>query len=288
MNLSLIERLQVENDLRRAIEASEFELHYQPQYDLRTGRLAALEALIRWNHPEHGRIAPDRFIPVAEETLLIIPIGSWVIREACRQSAQWIARGLSPVRIAVNVSAMQFTQLNLAQTVEQALKDNNLSPELLEIEITESVILKDKEEVRKNLAALKQMGVLTTIDDFGTGYSSITYLRQMPLDCLKIDKSFIKDLASDEATAKKTKNLMKAFVALARNLNLTLVAEGIENTDQREFVSTIGCEIGQGFLFSPPLPAREITAVLEEPVTSPCNTHQRVKHATLHQEQPAC
>ncbi len=288
MNLTLIERLQVENDLRRAIEANEFELHYQPQYNLRTGRLAALEALIRWNHPEHGRMAPDRFIPVAEETLLIIPIGSWVIREACRQSAQWIARGLAPVRIAVNVSAMQFTQLNLAQTVEQALKDNNLSPELLEIEITESVILKDKEEVRKNLAALKQMGVLTTIDDFGTGYSSITYLRQMPLDCLKIDKSFIKDLASDEATAKKTKNLMKAFVALARNLNLTLVAEGIETTDQRDFVSTIGCEIGQGFLFSPPLPAREIIAVLEEPVTSPFNAHQRMKHATLHQEQPAC
>lgn len=288
MNLSLIERLQVENDLRKAIEANEFELHYQPQYDLRSGKLAALEALIRWNHPDHGRMAPDRFIPVAEETLLIIPIGSWVIREACRQNAQWIARGLAPVRIAVNVSAMQFTQPDFAQTVERALRDNHLNPEFLEIEITETVILKDKEEVRKNLAALKKMGVMTTIDDFGTGYSSITYLRQMPLDCLKIDKSFIKDIVGDESTAKKTKNLVKAFVALAKNLNLTLVAEGIENTDQREFVSMIGCELGQGYLFSAPLPARQIISILKESQANPRHFHKSLPPPPMQPSQSTC
>ena len=195
----------------------------------------------------HGRLAPDRFIPVAEETLLIIPIGSWVIREACRQNAQWISEGHAPVRIAVNVSAMQFTQPDFAEVVAKALKDNNLEPSCLEVEITETVILKDKEEVRKNLATLREMGVVTTIDDFGTGYSSVTYLRQMPLDCLKIDRSFIRELFGDDSSAARTKNLVKAFVALAKNLNLTLVAEGIENPDQCEFVSAIGCELGQGF-----------------------------------------
>ncbi|NTV42167.1 MAG: EAL domain-containing protein, partial [Syntrophobacteraceae bacterium] len=288
MNASLIERLQIENDLRKGIERNEFELHYQPQYDLRSGKLAALEALIRWNHPEHGRLAPDRFIPVAEESLLIIPIGSWVIREACRQSAQWVTQGYAPVRIAVNVSAMQFTQPDFAQIVARALKDNNLDPKYLEVEITETVILKDKEEVRKNLAALKKMGVMTTIDDFGTGYSSVTYLRQMPLDCLKIDKSFIKELFGDDASALRTKNLVKAFVALAKNLNLTLVAEGIENPDQCEFVSMIGCELGQGFLFSAPLPAREIMSVLQECRTNPCDSHQKLDPPSLQQTEAAC
>ena len=225
---------------------------------------------------------------MAEESLLIIPIGSWVIREACRQSAQWVTQGYAPVRIAVNVSAMQFTQPDFAQIVARALKDNNLDPKYLEVEITETVILKDKEEVRKNLAALKKMGVMTTIDDFGTGYSSVTYLRQMPLDCLKIDKSFIKELFGDDASALRTKNLVKAFVALAKNLNLTLVAEGIENSDQCEFVSMIGCELGQGFLFSAPLPAREIMSVLQECRTNPCDSHQKLDPPSLQQTEAAC
>jgi diguanylate cyclase (GGDEF)-like protein len=264
MNASVMERLQIENDLRKAVERNEFELHYQPQYDLQTGKMEALEALIRWNHPEAGRVPPDRFIHVAEETSLIIPIGAWVIREACRQSAQWLSQGYAPVRIAVNVSAVQFTQADFAEIVEDALTQNELDPKLLEVEITETVILKDKEEVRKNLGKLKQLGVMTTIDDFGTGYSSITYLRQMPLDCLKIDRSFIKELVAEETTSLRTKNLVRAFVSLAKNLNLKLVAEGIENTDQCEFVTSLGCEMGQGFLFSAPLPAGEIVPLLEE------------------------
>jgi diguanylate cyclase (GGDEF)-like protein len=270
MNTSVIERLQIENDLRKGVERGEFELHYQPQYDLKTGRLTALEALIRWNHPENGRVPPDRFIYVAEETSLIIPIGAWVVREACRQSAQWIAEGYPPIRIAVNVSAVQFTQSDFAEIVENALAENHLDPSLLEVEITESVIMKDKEEVRRNLGKLKAIGVMTTIDDFGTGYSSITYLRQMPLDCLKIDRSFIKELASDEATALRTRNLVKAFVSLAKNLNLRLVAEGIEDTNQCDFVAMLGCEMGQGFLFSAPLPADEIAPFLEESQRVPC------------------
>ncbi|MCU0588799.1 MAG: EAL domain-containing protein [Syntrophobacteraceae bacterium] len=264
MNASVVERLHIENDLRKAVERGEFELHYQPQYDLQTGKIAALEALIRWNHPEAGRVPPDRFIHVAEETNLIIPIGTWVIREACRQSARWKAQGYGPVRIAVNVSAVQFTQPDFAEIVECALTQNQLDPKLLEIEITETVIMKDKEEVRKNLGKLKHLGVMTTIDDFGTGYSSITYLRQMPLDCLKIDRSFIKELVGEEAASLRTKNLVRAFVSLAKNLNLKLVAEGIENTDQCKFVSALGCEMGQGFLFSAPLPADEIAPFLEE------------------------
>ena len=270
MNASVIERLQIENDLRKAIERNEFELHYQPQYDLKTGRIEALEALIRWNHPEAGRVPPDRFIQVAEETSLIIPIGAWVIREACRQSARWIANGYAPVRIAVNVSAVQFTQSDFAEIVERALVENQLDPSLLEIEITESVIMKDKEEVRKNLGKLKKLGLMTTIDDFGTGYSSITYLRQMPLDCLKIDRSFIKELVGEESNCLRTRNLVKAFVSLAKNLNLKLVAEGIETTDQCQFVSSLGCEMGQGFLFSAPLSAEEIAPYLEDGQVFPC------------------
>lgn len=274
MNASVIERLQIENDLRKAIERKEFELHYQPQYDLGNGKLIALEALIRWNHPEIGRISPDRFIPIAEESSLIIPLGAWVIREACRQSAFWISRGNTPIRIAVNVSAVQFSQPDFANIVESALVENQLDPQLLEIEITESAILKDKDIVRDNLAKMKEMGVITTIDDFGTGYSSITYLRQMPLDCLKIDKSFIKELAGEDSSALRTQNLVKAFVSLAKNLNLRLVAEGIENMDQCRFVSDIGCELGQGYLFSAPLPAKDIAPILHE--------NRRAVHGAFH------
>jgi diguanylate cyclase (GGDEF)-like protein len=281
MNASFSQRLQIENDLRKGIERDEFELHYQPQYDLKSGKLVALEALIRWNHPENGRIPPDRFIPIAEETMLIIPIGAWVIREACRQSALWLSQGYPPIRVAVNVSAAQFTQPDFAQIVASALQENHMDPGLLEIEITETVILRDKEVVRKNLGELKKMGVVTTIDDFGTGYSSITYLRQMPLDCLKIDRSFINELFGEEVASLRTRNLVKAFVALAKNLNLKLVAEGIENTEQCEFVSMLGCEMGQGFLFSAPLPAREIASIFDEGQTNTCQSHESQDHEMM-------
>ncbi len=260
MNTAVIQRLETENDLRKAMERGELELHYQPQVDLQTGGLVGLEALVRWNHPTLGMIPPGRFIPVAEETRLIIPIGTEVLREACRQNAQWQRQGHPPCRVAVNVSAVQFTETNFARIVEQALKDSGLDSKWLEVEITETVIMKDQEVVRRNLTRLKEMGIRTTIDDFGTGYSSITYLRQMPLECLKIDRTFIHEMQGEDAAAHRTQKLVRAFAALAGNLGLDLVAEGVETEDQRQFLLRIGCVIGQGFLFSPPVPADEAAA----------------------------
>ncbi|MGD9503420.1 MAG: EAL domain-containing protein [Syntrophobacteraceae bacterium] len=265
MNAAVIGRLEMENGLRKAIEAGEFELHYQPQYDLMEGEMVAIEALIRWNHPRCGRISPDKFIPIAEESRLIIPIGEWVMREACRQNAAWQKEGFRPLRVAVNVSAVQIAQEDFAEMVEKALNESGLSPQCLEVEITETVLLLDRDIVRRNLARLKEMGVTAAIDDFGTGYSSITYLRNMPLDCLKIDQSFIHEAsAEEEATALRNQTLIKAFVQLARNLNLHLVAEGVETPGQRRFLKDIGCEIGQGFLFSAPAPAREMESILAQ------------------------
>lgn len=261
MQEKVIQRLQVENDLRKALERNEFELHYQPQLDLTENRVVAMEALIRWNHPDRGRIPPDRFIPIAEESRLIIPIGRWVLREACRQAKAWQDQGLPPVRVAVNVSAVQFTETDFAETVRQVLEETGLEAQWLEVEITETVVMKDQNVVRRNLQKLKDLGVVTTLDDFGTGYSSVTYLRQMPLDGLKIDKSFIRDLEAGGDVSKNA-NLVKAFIQLATNLNLSLVAEGIETDEQRRFLMQQGCSMGQGFLFSPPVPAEQAMALL--------------------------
>jgi len=264
MHEAVIQRLQIENDLRKAIERGEFELHYQPQIALDSGKLLSLEALIRWNHPEKGRIPPDQFIPVAERSQLIIPIGRWVLGEACRQQIQWQAEGFAPVRIAVNVSAVQFKDTDFVETVREVLAATGLDPSWLEVEITETVVLNDLESACGSLLQLKEMGVTTTLDDFGTGYSSIAYLRQMPLDTLKIDKSFIRDMEitriSDDG---KNTSLVKAFAALARNLGLKLVAEGIETEDQHQFLMAIGCGIGQGFLFSAPLPADQAARLMK-------------------------
>ena len=214
------------------------------------------EALIRWNHPERGRIAADRFIAVAEESRLIIPIGRWVLEEACRQSVAWQAEGLPPIRVAVNASAVQFSETDFARTVQEILDKTGLEPRFLEIEITETVVLKDLEKACSNLQRLKDMGVTTTLDDFGTGYSSITYLRLMPLDCLKIDKSFIHDMEIAPGLEDcRNINFVQAFATLARNLNLHLVAEGIETEAQSRVLKELGYTIGQGFLFSVPLSA---------------------------------
>jgi diguanylate cyclase (GGDEF)-like protein len=261
MNIAVMERLETENNLRKAIEANQFELYYQPQCNLADGKLTALEALIRWNHPELGRIPPDRFIPIAEESRLIIPIGEWVIRQACRQNAEWQRQGHPPVRVAVNVSSVQITENDFADIVQRILEETGLDPKWLEVEITESVLLRDRDVVRRNLGRLKGIGIATTIDDFGTGYSSITYLRQMPLDCLKIDRSFIRDMIGDDPATLRNQALVKAFISLAQNLNLTVVAEGVETVSQRRFLIQLGCEIGQGFLFSAPAPAEKIAPI---------------------------
>jgi len=263
MHEAVIQRLQVQNDLRKALERYEFELHYQPQMDMNSNKLMVMEALIRWNHPERGRIAPDRFIPVAEESRLIIPIGKWVLRQACRQNKEWQKQGFSPVRVAVNVSAVQFTETDLAKIVQETLEETGLEAKWLEVEITETVLLKNLGKARENLKALKALGVTTTLDDFGTGYSSITYLRDIPLDGIKIDQSFIRDM-DIPANIDECRNthFVKAFATIAQSLDLQLVAEGVETMEQSLFLKRMGYTIGQGFLFSVPLPANEAGKLL--------------------------
>ena len=263
MHEAVIQRLQVQNDLRKAIERNEFELHYQPQLELDSKKLLVMEALLRWNHPERGRIPPDRFIPVAEESRLIIPIGKWVLKEACRQNKEWQDQGFSPVRVAVNVSAVQFTETDFAQILQETLAETGLAPFWLEVEITETVVLKNLEKAVENLWKLKKLGVTTTLDDFGTGYSSITYLSQMPLDGIKIDKSFIRDMQTSPTPDEcKNTNFIKAFATMAQNLHLHLVAEGVETLEQSRFLKNMGYRIGQGFLFSVPLPANEASGFM--------------------------
>lgn len=265
MHEAVVQRLQIENDLRKALERNEFELHYQPQLDLTSNKLMVMEALIRWNHPERGRIAPARFISVAEESRLIIPIGKWVLKEACRQNKLWQQHGLSPVRIAVNVSAVQFTETDFARTVQEALAETGMDPYWLEVEITETVVLKNMEKVCENLENLQDLGVTTTLDDFGTGYSSISYLTQMHLDGIKIDQSFIRDLEIlPTLNESKNTHFVKAFATLAKNLKLHLVAEGVETKEQSRLLKQIGYTLGQGFLFSAPLPANEASAFLQK------------------------
>ena len=264
MHEAVIERLQIENDLRKALERNEFELHYQPQLDLASKKLLAMEALIRWNHPEQGQIAPCCFIPVAEESRLIIPIGRWVLREACRQNMEWQSKGFPPVRVAVNVSAIQFTETDFAESVREALDETGLDPQWLEVEITETAIVKDLEKACRDLQKIKNLGVMTTLDDFGSGHSSITYLDQMPLDGLKVDRHFIESMNVIDASEKsKSNSFIKAFASLAWDLQLTLVAEGIETRDQKNSLQALGYTIGQGFLFSAPLRAIDVIAFLD-------------------------
>lgn len=266
MHEAVIQRLQIENELRKAMERKEFELHYQPQLDLASNKLMVMEALIRWNHPDRGRIPPALFIPVAEESRLIIPIGSWVLKEACRQNKAWQEQGFPPVRVAVNVSAVQFTETDFAAIVKGTLSQTGLDPYWLEIEITETVVLKNLEKACENLQKLKDMGVTTTLDDFGTGYSSITYLNRMHLDGIKIDQSFIRDMEIPPTPGEcRNTNFVKAFATLARNLHLHLVAEGVETSEQRQLLRSLGYTIGQGFLFSAPLPADEAGEFLRNP-----------------------
>lgn len=256
MNARVLERLSLETSLRRALERDEFILHYQPQVSLRRGeegRLVGMEALVRWQHPELGLLPPGRFIPVAEDCGLIIALGEWVLRESCRQAREWQldreARGLVPVPVAVNLSALQFRHAGLEETVAQALADSGLPPELLELELTESIMMQDGERAVEVLHRLKGRGVSLSIDDFGTGYSSLAYLKRFPLDKLKIDRTFVRDIASsaDDATIAAT------IVNMARSLKLLVLAEGVEAEDQRDFLAGLGCDFMQGYLISPPV-----------------------------------
>lgn len=242
------------NGLRRALERGEFVLHYQPQVHLKTGEIQAVEALIRWNHPELGLVPPGRFIPIAEDSGLIIEIGKWVVQESCRQAARWRDCGLSDLRVATNISALQLRRGEFEHVVSAALRDSNINPGALEIELTESALIHDDASVALLLKVLKQIGVRVTLDDFGTGYSNFVYLRRFNLDCLKIDQSFIRNLTSSKGDVA----IVRSIVQLARNFDLETVAEGVENEESLKVLRRTGCDLAQGFLLAKPMPAEAI------------------------------
>ncbi|MBI5925310.1 MAG: EAL domain-containing protein [Aquabacterium sp.] len=251
MNAESVEKLSMRNGLRRALELKQFVLHYQPQVDLATGRVFGAEALIRWQHPEWGLVPPGKFIPVAEESGLIVPIGDWVIEEACRQAKAWVDRGYPPLTVAVNLSALQFKRGEVEQVVSQALATSGLPAHQLELELTESVLISDVESVERRLKALKALGVKLAIDDFGTGYSSLSYLKRFSVDKLKIDQSFVRDLERhpDEVA------IVRAIIQMAAGLGLSSIAEGVETLGMMQNLRSLGCDEGQGYWFAKPMPA---------------------------------
>lgn len=252
-------KLFVENNLRRALTQNELEVFYQPKLCLRTGRLLGMEALLRWNHPEKGMIRPDQFISVAEETGLIIPIGKWVVRQACRMSRQLTAAGHGPLHVAINLSPKQFSDPDLVASISQILTEERLPPSLLELELTEGLLLEATEDTRQLLGQLKGLGLSLAMDDFGTGYSSLSYLKKFPIDIIKIDRSFINDIP----TSQDDMEITSAVIAMAHNLKLKVVAEGIETAEQLNFLRRHRCDVGQGYLFDRPIPSARLVDALK-------------------------
>ena len=260
MNASTLARLELESALRRAVLRDELVLYYQPKVELRRGRVVGAEALIRWRHPQLGMVAPGEFIPLAEETGLIVPIGEWVIDQACAQIKAWQNAGLPDITVAVNLSARQFQQENLARTVGQALRLNEVAARCLELEVTESAVMQDPDKTVAILHELKQIGVLLSLDDFGTGYSSLNYLKRFPIDILKIDQSFVRDIITDPDSAA----IAVTIISLAHSLRRRVVAEGVETEAQLDFLRRRRCDEMQGYYFSRPLPAEEFARLLQE------------------------
>ena len=260
LNTKAHEKFLLQEELRNAVARSEFVLHYQPQVDLRTGRVFAVEALVRWNHPKLGVVPPIKFIPMAEETGLIVPIGDWVLQEACRQTKAWQDAGLPPITVCVNVSARQFMERNLAARVVSALKDSGLDAKYLELEVTESLIMQDVELAVATMKELQGLEVQLSIDDFGTGYSSLNALKSFPVSRLKIDKSFIDGLLANE----NDKAVTGAVISLAQKLNLRVIAEGVETDAQAMYLRSLNCDEMQGYLFSKPIPAQGIEEMLSK------------------------
>ncbi len=253
-------RMSLEGHLRRAIERNEFVLHYQPKADLRTGEITGVEALLRWQRPGHGLIAPDRFVSVLEETGLILPVGAWVIRAACQQLAAWDRLGLPPVRLAVNLSARQFRHQYLASLIEDSLRENTIEPDRLEIELTESLLMEDNETTRAMFEHFRRIGVRVAIDDFGTGHSSLSYIKRFNIDSLKIDRSFVQSLPdNDEDVA-----IAAAVIALGRSMRMCVVAEGVETMSQAELLLELGCDEMQGYLLSRPMAGTDFVAWMVE------------------------
>ena len=248
-----------ETCLRNALKRSEFEVYYEPQIKIKTGKIIGAEALVRWNHPERGRVSPAEFIPMAEEMGLIAPLGEWVLETACRQTKAWQTQGLPPLRVAVNLSARQFEQKNLTERVSQILKETNLDPKCLELELTEGLILQDETAAHQAFTVWRNMGIRIAIDDFGTGYSSLSYPKRFPFDAIKIDKSFIRDIADDRQNAAIT----IAIIQMAHYMNMTVIAEGVENESELAFLCAHGCDEIQGYFFSRALPRAEFEALLK-------------------------
>jgi EAL domain-containing protein (putative c-di-GMP-specific phosphodiesterase class I) len=255
LNQRALEMLSTENALRRAIERQEFVLHYQPQVDISSGRVVGAEALIRWNDPDLGLLMPGKFISVAEERGLIVPIGSWVIEEAGRQAAVWFNAGIF-ISIAVNVSAVQFRQKDFVEQLVNSVRTHGIAPNLIELELTERIIMRDAETTIEKLKKLHDMGFQLSIDDFGTGYSSLNYLRRFSIDKIKIDQSFVKD--------ENAGNIVATIINLARNLKLKVIAEGVETKEQLEILREHRCDEAQGFLFSPALASGEFEKLIRQ------------------------
>ena len=261
MNERVSDRLALENALRRALERREFMLHYQQKVDLRTGEIIGAEALVRWSHPEWGVVRPARFIPIAEETGLIVPLGEWVVHEAARQARAWLDAGLSPGVVSVNLSARQFRQENLVRTVSRILEETRLDPAALEMELTESMVMHNVETAIATLQGLKSLGISLSVDDFGTGYSSLSYLKDLPIDTLKIDRAFVRDIGTGAESEDGI--LAQAIISLGHALNLKVIAEGVETDAQVHFLKRHGCDQVQGFLYGEPVPPAEFARLLE-------------------------
>lgn len=259
MEAMSLERVLLENELRKALEKKHFSIEYQPKVNLRTGELIGMEALVRWNHPELGKIPPRKFIPIAEDTGLIVPLGEWILRTSCKQAVKWQKQSVSPLKLCVNLSVVQFYQDDFIDVMEEILKETGIEPSLLELEITESVFtnVANAKEIMKRIRAL---GVRTSIDDFGTGYSSLSYIKELPVDTLKIDASFVKDLHEN----KESQAIVRAIMSIAQTLQLDVIAEGIEIDAQMKVLNDDGCDKGQGFLFSKPLSQKEFESFLQK------------------------
>lgn len=264
MKAQLQERLTLENELRHALTRNEIHLHYQPRVELNSGQIVGVEALVRWQHPELGFVSPVKFIPIAEANGLIVPIGEWVLRTACIQNRIWQEAGLPPIRMAVNLSARQFEQANFVERIKQILKETGMDVAYLELEVTESLFVDNIQHTINILQQLRDSGITLALDDFGTGYSSLNYLRHFPIDTLKIDRSFVRDVVVDQHNAAVT----NAIIALAKSLDLKITAEGVETQDQFEYIKAQGCNEIQGYYFSRPVPAAALAELLQTGVKS--------------------
>ncbi|QTD39782.1 EAL domain-containing protein [Sporosarcina sp. Te-1] len=252
-----LERILLESELRKSVQRGYFTLEYQPKMNLARGELMGVEALVRWDHPELGRIAPDRFIPLAEESRLILPLGEWIFQEACKQAQRWQAAGYPPVRVAINMSTVQLEDPETVDRIKKVLHDTGIAPELIEIEVTESSFA-DKEYMKETLQAIRSLGITVAIDDFGTGYSNFSYIQELPADTIKIDMSFIRDIEMNE----NNRAIVKAIVTIAETAGLHVIAEGIESEEQARILLELGCQEGQGYFYSRPLPAEDCSLMM--------------------------